>query len=396
MQISDRILNRLNVLKAIRRWEPVSRTKLAEITGLSGGLITQLTADLLARKLIVERRDLAKRNGRPRLNLEINAEGAIVIGASQIGNGKLSTSFVDLSGNLLFSRDMALPNVTNLAELALATASALDEAITESPFALSQIHRVGILLAAVVDARKGIVHFMTTLPPGPEQFAQKIAEVLNLPVSIENEMTAMARAEHWFGRAIKYDSFTIINVGYSLGSARYLDGLPCTGANGISAEIGHTKVEFGSHARPCYCGARGCTSMYTSMYGILQADGSLEQFSFQEVERLDGMFQQLLARADGGEAKAISLLNQAGEKLGITVANHINAADPGEVLILLPDDRMRRFISEQFESSLAENVLPGLQANTGITFDVANPNWSQKGFASLALEQTFLTTEKLL
>ena len=74
MRITDHALNRLNVLKAIRRWGPVARTELAMKTGLSSGSITQLTAELLGRELIIEAKETAKRNGRPRTFLEINAD----------------------------------------------------------------------------------------------------------------------------------------------------------------------------------------------------------------------------------------------------------------------------------------------------------------------------------
>jgi transcriptional regulator of PTS gene len=54
MRISDYEYNRLQLLKAIRRAEPVARTDLVKLTGLAGGTITQLTADFLRRGVIVE------------------------------------------------------------------------------------------------------------------------------------------------------------------------------------------------------------------------------------------------------------------------------------------------------------------------------------------------------
>ena len=103
MRINDQTLNRLAVLKAIRQHGPIARSDLPRLTELSAGTITQLTAELLRRGLILERKDSTKRNGRPRTFLEIARNGAVVVGASIEGQGLLTTAFVDLMGNLLFA-----------------------------------------------------------------------------------------------------------------------------------------------------------------------------------------------------------------------------------------------------------------------------------------------------
>ena len=52
LRLTDPEMNRLRLLKAIRRAEPVARTQLSEITGLSGASITELTADFLRRDIV--------------------------------------------------------------------------------------------------------------------------------------------------------------------------------------------------------------------------------------------------------------------------------------------------------------------------------------------------------
>ena len=65
MRISDYELNRLQVLKAIRRSEPVARTDLVKLTGLAGGTITQLTADFVRRGVVIEEKAATGGMGRP-------------------------------------------------------------------------------------------------------------------------------------------------------------------------------------------------------------------------------------------------------------------------------------------------------------------------------------------
>jgi transcriptional regulator of PTS gene len=391
MRVTDQTLNRLRVLKAIRRASPVSRSELPDLTGLSAGTITQLTADLLRRALITERKESARRGGRPRTHLEIDAGQWIVIGASLAGEGRLTTAFVDLAGKSLFSVDIAMEKRESLPELAWRIARALDQAIEASPFERSRIARVGIGLPAVVDCNRGVVHFIMMLPPGPVPFAQIIEGHLGLPVNIENDSVCKARAEHWFGRAMDVDTFAMIDVGYTIGSAEYVGGVPRYGANGFNSELAHVKTASGKEARRCHCGARGCLTAYASIHGMLEHARLLGDLEFPQIAILDARFEQFLDRAESGDAKARQDFAKAGFHLGRAVANKINATDPGTVLILIPGERFGALISASFREALFDNAMPTILANTRIVSAVSNSAWRWQGTAALALEQTFLS-----
>ena len=54
MRMPDPQFNRLTVLKKLRAAEPVSRTDLAHLSGLTGGSITAIVGDLVDRGLVLE------------------------------------------------------------------------------------------------------------------------------------------------------------------------------------------------------------------------------------------------------------------------------------------------------------------------------------------------------
>ena len=393
MRISDQALNRLTILKAIRRFGPIARTELIKKTDLSSGTITQLTADLLKRGLISESKEAAKRNGRPRSLLEINAGGALVIGASLTGIGKLDISFIDLMGNRLHSMESRTGTQPSLAAMADAIGENLAQAIQSSPFEADSISRVGIALPALVDSLRGEVHFMTTFPfEEPVPFAGPISARLGLPVTTENDNTCMARAEHWFGRARQFETFTLVHVGFAIGSAQYEDGLPRSGANGLNSELGHVKIATGELARACFCGGYGCLTTYASMYGLLQAADELTGAVFPPTGSLGARFEQYMDRADAGDVTVHKSLNQAGTCLGVVLANLINSMDPGNVLITFASARFMRAIAEPMDLALKMNAIPGALPATKIEIVVADQDWRWKGTAALALEQTFLAS----
>ncbi len=393
MRISDYTLNRLTILKAIQRFGPVARTELPKLTGLSAGLITQQSSDLVKRALVVERKDGKSGRGRPRTFLEINDGGPIVIGASINGTGMLSAAFVSLSGTRkhlleLPFRKAARP--ARLSDLADRIGLALQEAIEQSPYEPSDIARVGIALPAVVDSVRGEVHYNTTFAPEVTPFAAPISATVKLPVTIENDMVCYARAEHWFGRARNHSDFTMIHVGFWLGSAVFENGLPKYGANGLNPEFGHVKTAVGDHTRRCLCGATGCLAAYSSMYGILEAAGLLRDVPFPPVQNLSSLFDQFVDQAQAGDESAAEAIRQAATHLGVAVANHVNMADPGQVFIAADNAKLLPLIEQHFHAALEANTLPGLLPPTRVEFFHTDADWRWKGAAAQALEQAYL------
>jgi predicted NBD/HSP70 family sugar kinase len=393
MRVSDQTLNRLKVLKAIRRHGPISRSELPRITRLSGGTITQLTSDLVQRKLVRETKTAERRTGRPRTHLEIDAGAGIVIGASLGGVGVLAARFVDLLGQPLFDYDARVKPARTLDAFMANVGAAINEAIERSPYSLAELTRVGLALPGLVDSERGTLHFMTTFPTGRVPAAQMVTDRVGLPVTVENGLASIARGIHWFGPGEHLDTFTLIEVGYAVATAEYADGLPKSGSNGLNSEIGHTKAVFGENARPCFCGGKGCLSAYTSIFGLLEQAGLLEGTSFPALALMDPLFESLLDRGEAGDAPVNKLLDDAADHLAVAVSNYLTATDPGTVLISMPTTRFADRIEDRFRKVLKENTFPGVLDASEVRFILADGNWRQSGTAALALEQTYLGTD---
>lgn len=390
MRISDRKLNRLAVLKAIRRHGPVSRSDLPGLTGLSGGTITQVTGYLVADGLVVERKDASKRNGRPRIWLEIARGGAVVVGARLSGRGQVEAVFVDLAGNVLFTGQAKNKGSAEMAGIAHSIADALAEIVAASPFAASDLLRIGLSLPAMVNSERGEVHFLATFPPQVVPFAAIIAQRLGVKVTIENELSTQARAEHWFGRAQDIDTFTLIEVGHTIGSAEYAEGLPQSGANGLNPEFGHTKLGHSEASLRCICGASGCLITTASIFGLVLLDGMDVDLRTLQAADLDLRLASLLDRAESGDGAAAALLDQSARHLGHAVANYIAIKDPGTLIITVMGERFLQYLSPRFRAALEEHAMPGTLAVTDLRLIPVNTDWQHRGAAALALEQAFL------
>lgn len=388
MRISDYELNRLQVLKAIRRAEPVARTDLVKLTGLAGGTITQLTADFVRRGVIVEEKVATGALGRPRMELRINANGGHVLGVFTGADNQVSIEVINLKGDSVFARMIPFKRVETLESWARQLATLIEKTLEISPVPKADISRVGIAVHGVVDNIRGIVHWLATFPERDLPLAALMEKRLKIPVVIDNDANVVARAEHWFAEETQLDDFSIIVVGLGVSSAHYVDGMLWTGAHGINPELGHTKIGL-VDARTCYCGMTGCLATYCAAFGIV--DRICERRGIRRPEPLGalGPFRKFAAEAREGVKDAREIFNQAGTMLGMAAANMLNERDPGRLTVMSFEPEMIPLIAESFSQALATNTLPPGPDRVNVQFKVIDRDHYRKGSAALALERIY-------
>ncbi|MFC3174099.1 ROK family protein [Novosphingobium bradum] len=394
MRHDAQTLNRLAVLKAIRRSAPVSRGELARLTGLGGATITEITGGLMTMGLLEEHRVKASGRGRPRSELVINARAGVALAAHIVPGGEFVATFVDLGGEILHSFSRPMIALSSLAELARIVAGLLDDAIVQSGLPRDRIMRVALSLPAIVDRQRGIVRFFPPLPMGEVPVAAIISRRLGLPVTVENDLDCFARAHHWFGE-MPVDDFVLVHVGQAVGMAMFTDGVVASGADGLNAELGHVKTDFSDKARPCICGGRGCLLTMASMFAIVDrmpdAREPLDVAGFLAAVQTD--FEELADRALAGDAGAKARFDRAGEHLGIALANLVAILDPGLLLLQTPDQRFADLLRPPLMDALDRHVLSVFRHRGKVQIDQVMTGWRWKGAAALALEQIYLGAE---
>jgi predicted NBD/HSP70 family sugar kinase len=388
MRISDSEFNRMQLLKAIRRAEPVARTDLVKITGLAGGTITQLTADLVRRKILIEGKPTQKSFGRPRVELRINAKAAHVVSVFSAATGLHVVEIVDLRGDVVFRREAKLTHSASVASRVRQIARLIDKTLAAACVARADIARIGILVHGIVDNQKGIVHWLATFPDREVPMAALIEDQLKIPVVIDNSTNLIARAEHWFGEAEHLDDFSVISLDLGLGSAHYVDGVLWNGAHGINPELGHTKI-VSDAARVCYCGARGCLAAHCSMFGIVSEISELRGQAAPP-EMLAENFKTFAAEARAGDELALKVFRRAGTLLATAVANMLYERNPGRIIVMAFNADLIPLIADAFFAALRTQALPVFVSKTEVQFKLIDAAaYYRKGCAVLALEQLY-------
>lgn len=388
MRLDDAQFNRLQVLKTLRRTEPVSRTELAATTGLNAATITGIVSDLLARGMVVEEKVSAAGMGRPRMNLKLASGRHFVIGATMRDDGRIDIGIVDLRGKEVFSVCIKLETVNRLEVLAANIAGHVAETLKASGIAREDILQVGLGLPAVVDCDAGVVEFLETFEPGPCPFAAIASEILGIPVSVDNNASLLASCEHWYGDRASSDNVIVVVVGLGVTAAVYRDGQVRTGRHGFEPEFGHVKI-VPLDGRACICGGKGCLQAYASISGVLDRVRELQGRKPMSPWTMQARFAATVLENGTFSPEARDALDTAGTLLGIAVANLVNMDDPERVVLLIGDDLFREGVEGHFALAYDAALYPALRGKAEVCIRHLDVGMYARGAAALTLERFY-------
>lgn len=138
---------------------------------------------------------------------------------------------------------------------------------------------IGVASPGLVDSARGSVTFAANLGWTDMAIVDLLTERFGVPVALEHDGRAAARAE----RAARIaagrdgDEFVFVPIGTGISAAIVTGGVVVTGATGGAGEFGHVPVVPGGET--CSCGQRGCVEVYASASAIVRryraAGGSL-------------------------------------------------------------------------------------------------------------------------
>ena len=326
--------NRSLVLQTLYRSGTLSRADLARATGLTRVTISDLVADLMDEKLVVEvgQRD-GSRPGKPATMLDINRGGFQIIGIDLSDYAVFRGAILDLDGVVLERAEVPLDGATG------ADATAKVVALAQQLVASASLPLLGIGVGS-----PGIVDLAGTVLSAPnlgwpsdgagELLQETLAAATGLPVIVANDANAAALAEHSFGAALS--DMMLIKVGHGVGAGLIIGGTALFGSRFAAGEIGHVVVGTDGGAA-CACGKVGCLETWVA------------------APRLDAA---LAATHDPDERTEI--LRRAGERLGIALAPVVGALDLAEIVLSGPE--------ELLDGPLAEAAIETLRSRTMAEF----------------------------
>lgn len=358
------------LLRAISRSGPLSRTEMAQALGLSKASMSGLARDLIDLGILRET-DTVYGQGRPSIRLDLHPDCAVFVGVSLLQD-PAPMILGNLNGEVLGRAEIPLSRDPTV--IAEAIAAALPALLSGHPGAAGKLAGIGVALSGFIDETQKKCVQSTLLNWQDVPLAAIIYERTGIETYIENDAKAVAVGEKLFGSAREIQNFSVVSLGDGIGCAHFIDGRLYRGNHGGAGEIAHCTIEPGGS--PCRCGKRGCLDTVASMKAI------------KDMSRAEGFecasLSQIETQAATGNVAAIRILHRAGSALGLAIANLIQMNDPGQVLITHVEGSFDGLFGTVVNQAIETNVLPRYAGQTPIVVRQVDADIWARGAASIA------------
>ena len=323
-RVAYRGRGRALILETVRLAAPITRVEIAAATGLTSAAVSQHVSKLIAQGLVRESRRRAPKRGQPPVELVIQSGAAYMLGV-HLEYSQLNAVLVDLDGTVLgeSTRAHTRPEPGEVVE----SAAAMCQALLRQQ-GLEREHLLGVGLASVgpIDLGGGTVnaplHFSATWRRVP--LRQGLADALGVAVFLDNNATAAAIGEYWYGGGRRYADFLFVHLGVGIGGGLFLGGRVYRGSSFNAGEFGHMIVGA-PRSGSAFAGTHGSLESYASLFALEHDLGRAVAENLAE------------AFAEGDEA-LLGWLEQAGRYFAHAVVSADNLLDLDAVIFggLLP------------------------------------------------------------
>jgi glucokinase len=315
-----------------------------------------------------------------------------------IGGSKVAVLVVGADGNV--RGRFVLPRAVGPQDGAVdLITGAVETALAEAGVGLASAAAVGVGVPGRVDLETGTVSLAVNLGWEELPLGRLLAERLDTPVVLENDVRAAAFGLHRRRVLGDVDDLAYLSLGTGISAGVVIDGRLHRGTRGLAGEIGHIVLEPDGPA--CSCGLRGCFETLAAGPGIART--AREELAAGRESRLGGLGEAITAAdvyaaAAAGDPLASDVATRVGRHVARAVHELVMAYDV-EVVVLgggvtnagdtFLDPILRALDAMRDASALAREVLrPGVVHLLAPGSDTGS--WGAVTVAQAALAGTWL------
>jgi predicted NBD/HSP70 family sugar kinase len=312
-----RVHNLRTVLETLRLHGPLSRADVAKRSGLTPQTVSNLVGELIARGLVRESGQRQGARGRSPTLLSVREGGAYSIGLD-LDRGHLTGLLIDLSGEVRarVHVERGFPSPDEAVDLVVAAVEELADEVDPR-----RLWGVGIGFPGPLRISDGAVDNVINPEgfPGWESVSVRalLSKRLSPPVFLENNATAAALGEGYYGVGAGLSSYFYCFLGVGLGGAIVVGGRAVRGWQGNAGELGYLPAQPGASAD--HLGRR------FDMFRLYQrlADAGVEAASYGDLARL----------LERGEPLVLEWLDRAADGLAPALVAAEYLLDPEAVVV---------------------------------------------------------------
>jgi predicted NBD/HSP70 family sugar kinase len=314
------------------------RSELAGLFDVSAATISRSAGVLLSKKLILETGGTRSARGRRPALLQVNPELAHVAGI-EIDRDRITAVITDMAGNLM-GRGAIAACATNPVRRTLRDCrTALRTASADAGPRPPALARIGVGHTGTLDVENGLCLDWEGVPHWRRvNLLNALRETFDMEITLDDRARAVALAQHLlWPENRRHRSAIYVQIGTGIGAGIFVDGRMLRGATLAGGEIGHIVID--RNGPLCACGRRGCVEAFASLGAtMMRVRHGFEKGMKTSLRKLVKLPSQLTAEiivsaARQGDGLARTALSEAGDALGIGIANAVQLLNPSLVVL---------------------------------------------------------------
>jgi N-acetylglucosamine repressor len=383
------------IIKHLYYSDCLSVSELSVCTGKSIPKIADEVATLLRDHLLIEDGFAASTGGRRAMRYSLAVDRLPIIISIAIDQFYTAIGIADIR-NTLLAPIHTFPVAIYDDEHAFATIiAAAREAIDR--LGNPKHCLLGLTMPGFVDSERGLNHSFPSSSPF-FNIKQRVESELGYPTAVANDSSAIAVAEHKFGKGRGSQDILVVNFNWGVGLGMIISNKIYKGHSGYAGEFSH--IPLANSQKLCSCGKKGCLEVEASLVSVFDAikaalaDGEAShlQQAFQENGEIT--FSDLLFAFAHGDQVTLRAVKNIMHMLGKGLSTLIHIMNPERIIVSGKGEGFGNDLLPALNSSIQEYCIPRLSRLTEISVSDLN-NVQIIASACIAMQQPILIYPKL-
>jgi glucokinase-like ROK family protein len=393
--VSTKSVRDKHVIQAVvRRFGPISRVEIHKLTHLRPNTISTLVRELLDEGCLLEAGPSDNPMGRKQVLLRLHEEHSFVA-AVELDEESVIASAMDLfpriRSSVMEPTDLNSGVEGLIRQLLSCTRRAIDEAGVSNRALIG----IGIADPGLVNTEDGVVVTSSTIDSWKQVPLKEIFErEFRIPALVESKTRARATAERMLGAGQAAKDMIFVDYGRGIGAGIILDGKLLRGHRWAAGEFGHTRVSEDNTA--CQCGSFGCLEAVAGGVALeLRIRKAISEGSTPPGLATPGgdpngiSAWQVLKAASLGDKTCSAIVEQAGNYLGLGLANLVNLFNPSMIVLDRRLEQAGQALLDQIVRIVKRQALSHSTEDLEIRFAELDQNAGVLGMGLLLLERYF-------
>jgi N-acetylglucosamine repressor len=378
----------------VRRFGPISRTQIHELTNLRPTTISILVRKLLQKGALVEAGPIDNPMGRKQILLKLNGDCGFVV-AVEFDEDRVVAGVLDVELRVRERIDEPTELAEGLDGLLDQLLRCARKVIRKSKVSFNSIFGMGIASPGLVDVRSGTVVTSSTIDFWKQVPLRAAFETeFRIPTIVECNTRAKTLAERTLGAGNKSENLIYVEYGAGIGAGIIVDSHLLYGQGCAAGEFGHIRLAPAGPA--CKCGSFGCLEALAGTRAVeTRIRKALEAGAFSQLlSSADGQAKNItawmvLTAAKAGDKTCSNIVAEVVNYLGLGLSNLINLFNPAVVVLDKRLEMAGDLLLDQIMQVLWRQALSHTVENLSLRFAKLEQDPGLLGMGLIVLDKHF-------